>query len=126
VDVFACHQLTPELALKLAEASLVLFFDAALDLAPDHVACLPVEPASWSAASHHLSPGELVDLAGQIGGAAPPVFLITGGAGQTDLAEGLTAAGEQTAARMANAAEVLLRERTSAQFFLRTPVAAGH
>jgi hydrogenase maturation protease len=110
VEILQCRQLTPELAAKLARASTIVFLDAALDRGASGVLCLRVAPVSWGAWSHHLSPGQLVGLIERLAGAAPPSFLITGAIRRMEFGEGLTATGEQTAARMAVMALELLRE----------------
>lgn len=91
-DVRAVHQLAPELALDVSRASLVVLVDAALDGAPGSVAVQPVDasPAAGSAWSHHLGPGELVALARELWGPAPPVFLVSVGAASLEVGEGLS------------------------------------
>lgn len=112
VDFLQCRQLTPEMAAQMERASTIVFLDAALDGEPTRVRCLTVAPVSAGAWSHDLSPGQLVGLIERLAGAAPPAFLITGAIRQARFGEGLTAGGEQTAARMAAAALELLRKQT--------------
>lgn len=99
-DVMECHQLTPELAAKLEAAPLVVFLDAAVDEVPGRVRSRHVHPEDVGAWSHHLSPGQLLALAAQVNGAAPPAFLVTGGVLETALGDSLTPLGEQCAAHM--------------------------
>jgi hydrogenase maturation protease len=91
-DVRAVHQLAPELALDVSRSSLVILVDAALDEAPGSVAVQAVgaSPEAASAWSHHLGPGELVALAGELWGPAPPVFLVSVGAASLEVGEGLS------------------------------------
>jgi len=103
-DVLECHQLVPELAAQVEGASMVIFLDAAVDQEPGAVVLAPVERKEFSPWSHHLSAGQVLNLADS----APPAFLITGGALRTGWREGLTVSGEQTAAAMAKAAIKLL------------------
>jgi hydrogenase maturation protease len=124
VEVLRCRQLTPELSLKLANASIVVFLDAvvsmgvdgALEREPSTVGCAAVPTESSNAWSHHLSPIQLMDLTRQLCGSAAPAFLITGGVRRTDWGEGLTADGKRTAVDMARAALKLLKEHTTRDF----------
>ena len=103
-DIVQCRQLTPELALRIRSASMVIFLDAALDREPGSVSITPVRSRDSSPWSHHLSPGQLLSL----GESAPPAYWITCGASAMGWREGLTAEGEQFAANMAAAALSLL------------------
>jgi hydrogenase maturation protease len=107
-EIVQCHQLTPELAAKLMDASLVVFLDAACDQEPGAVSSAPVRAEGAIAWSHHLSPGQLLTLSQQLGGQAPPAYLVRGGILHMDLGDALTELGEQTAAKMADVAHALL------------------
>jgi hydrogenase maturation protease len=107
-EIIQCHQLTPELAAKLENASVALFLDAAFDQQPGAVSCVPIQTEESSAWSHQLSPGQLLVLAQQLNGQAPPAFLIRGGILRTGLAENLTEIGERAAAQMADVAHAVL------------------
>ncbi len=107
-EIIQCHQLTPELAAKLESASVVVFLDAACDQPPGAVSCTNVNPQHPAAWSHQLSPGQLLALAGQLSGQAPPAFLIRGGILRMDFGENLTETGERTAAQMAERAQEYL------------------
>ncbi len=104
--VIECHQLTPELALEVEDASLVIFLDAALGRDPGAIALRDVLRAESSAWSHQLTPAQLLSLAEN----APPAYAITCGVSSTGWHEGLTAQGVNSAAKMAAAALTLLRE----------------
>lgn len=106
-DVIRCHQLTPELAVEIESASLVIFLDAAADAPAGCVCCSDVAqhaPSSWS---HHLSPRQLLGLVDK----APPAYWITCGVRSMSWREGLTAEGEAGARALADAAANLLAER---------------
>ncbi len=103
-DVIQCQQLLPELAAPVEGASLVIFLDAALDQEPGRISLRSVRSGDAAAWSHHLAPGQLLGLLGQ----TPPAYWITGGISATGWHEGLTAEGEDSAARMAAAALSLL------------------
>jgi hydrogenase maturation protease len=107
-DITECHQLTPELASKLENAPVVVFLDAAVNDVPGRVHFQNIHPQEPGAWSHHLSPGQLVGLAGHVNGAAPPAFLISGGVLETDLGDKLTPLGEKCAAHMAFLARWIL------------------
>jgi hydrogenase maturation protease len=105
--IVQCHQLTPELALEVEGASLVIFLDAALNQSPSDVVCTEVHKAEPSAWCHELSPEQLLGLIEE----APAAYAITCGISNTAWREGLTAQGEHWATRMAAAALRLLHER---------------
>lgn len=112
-DVIQCQQLTPELAPRLGDASLVVFLDAACDQHPGVVSSEPVTAEGNSAWTHHLSPAQLLRLSEQLGSAARPAFLVRGGALRMDPGDHLTSVGEKTAIEMARLAQALLRESSS-------------
>jgi hydrogenase maturation protease len=99
--VIECHQVTPELAAKLAGAPLVVFLDAAVNDVPGRVCSRPVEPDNPGPWSHYLSPGQLLGLAQYINATTPPAVLITGGVFTTEAGDCLSPLGEQCAERMA-------------------------
>ncbi len=103
-EIVQCHQLTPELAANLEDASLVIFLDAACDQEPGAISSQPVHAEGAVVWSHYLTPGQLLSFCEQLGGKAPPAFLIRGGIKYMDLSEGLTELGKQTASQMADLA----------------------
>ena len=111
IDVMQRHQLTPELALAVADSDLIIFLDAAVDQPPGSVGCKPVSPDMAPAWTHHLTPGQLLGLAAQLGEPAPRALLITGGPFAMDFGDRLTAAGEQCARKMAEAALLAISGR---------------
>jgi hydrogenase maturation protease len=92
--VLARHQLTPDLALDVSGASLVVFLDAALGPAPGTFVIEPPVPAAGPAAtwSHHLDPGSLVALAAELYGRAPEAVVVRVGVGSLEAGEGLSPA----------------------------------
>lgn len=102
--VLACHQLTPELALDVGEASLVVFVDADLGLTPGAIAVRPIisgsprsdadARAEPGASSHHVGGGELVALAAELLGHRPEAVHVGVGIADTELGEGLSPAVE--------------------------------
>lgn len=102
------HQLTPELVIRLKDAPLVIFLDAAVDLHPGSIRLKALRPDKVQTWSHHIGPEQLLGLAEQVNGTAPPAFLISGGVEETGLSDHMTVIGEKCAASMANLARRLL------------------
>jgi hydrogenase maturation protease len=77
--VLAHHQLVPELAADVSQASLVVLVDAAAEGDPGSVSVRQIEPrpttpTTWS---HHLAPETLAGLADALCGAVPPIVLVS-------------------------------------------------
>ena len=81
VKVIGRHQLTPELALDVGSAALVVFVDASHGTPAGAIRIERMEPTGRNGMgwSHHLSPSSLVDLASELYGAAPGVVVISVG-----------------------------------------------
>jgi hydrogenase maturation protease len=94
----AVHQLTPELAERIAAADTVIFLDADATLPPGEIAVKAVEPADTTL-DHHATPAGLLRLARMVYGAAPRAWLIGMGGEDFDLREGLSAAAERAIER---------------------------
>lgn len=107
-EIIQRHQLLPELAEDLLEASPVLFMDAAVDLAPGEVCCDRLEAKQLSGASHDFGPSQLLWLAQDLYGCRPTAYLIRGGVCKTDLGDQLSKVGCRCAEAMADAAITLL------------------
>jgi len=78
-DLLWRHQLTPELAVDFAQASLVILVDASADVEPGAVAVRLLEPAvpdDRTLMSHHIDPGSLLALAIELYDRAPPVYVV--------------------------------------------------
>jgi hydrogenase maturation protease len=101
VEVMQCHQLMPELAIQMDGRPLVIFLDAAADLAPGTTSSRDVSGAGESAWSHHLSPEQVLTLARRAGYRVPRAVLITGGIVRMGYGEALSEAGRQSAKQMA-------------------------
>jgi hydrogenase maturation protease len=79
--VIGRHQLTPELALDVSRAALVVFVDASIRPPAGNFTVEPMERtgrhgAGWS---HHLDPPSLLDLTGELYGRVPDALLISVG-----------------------------------------------
>ena len=76
--VLAQHQLAPELAEDVSQASLVVLLDAAEgdpgSVSVRQIEPRPATPATWS---HHLDPETLAGLAQTLYGAVPPIVLVS-------------------------------------------------
>lgn len=103
-EIIVCHQLTPELILRLESAPLVIFLDAAIDQPPGEVRVRPVTAAGHWSRTHDFTPDQLLGLAKLLGKAACPAMLVTGGVFKTDASEKLTTEGERCADEMARRA----------------------
>jgi hydrogenase maturation protease len=86
------HQWTPELAESISQASLVIFVDSSITLAPGKIACHRVNPIYVKPSfSHETNPALLLALAQQLYGAHPAqAFLVTIGAASFEMKEGLS------------------------------------
>jgi hydrogenase maturation protease len=90
--VLRLHQLTPELALDVSAASLVVLVDASHGPPAGTVAVAQVERAgdagtTWS---HHLGPPSLIALAHELYGRAPDVFVVSCGVTSLEIGDTLS------------------------------------
>ena len=98
VEVLAVHQLTPELALDISRASLVILVDAAADVQAGLISVQALGPeddagageGGIGAASHHVGPAELVAVARELYAAAPKVLVMRIGVADMELGEALS------------------------------------
>jgi hydrogenase maturation protease len=92
----AFHQLLPELALDVSQASLVVLVDARVGPAAGAVDVERVKPAATggTAWSHHLSPVTLGGMARELYGRVPPIFTVGVGVASMDAGDRPTAAVE--------------------------------
>jgi len=141
VEVVACHQLTPELALDMSRASLVILVDAEADpgAPPGAITIRPLEPAGpdaavggsgWAggpgragepgASSHHVGPAELLAVCRELYGASPDVIVIGVGTLTMDLGESLSTPVAAALPAVADAvAELVAAHRRSGRSRLR-------
>jgi len=103
-EVLALHQLAPELAEDMSQASLVVFVDASTEGPPGSVAVrrragavpgattAPGASGMPGATSHHVGADELLALARELYGAAPDAFVVSVGVADMEAGEALSPA----------------------------------
>ena len=105
VEVREAYQLLPEMALDLAEATLVVFVDADMRGLPGSIEVHQVDPGTAAredadtrgepgASSHHVGGGELVALAATLSGRTPAAVAVGIGVVDLEMGEGLSPAVE--------------------------------
>jgi hydrogenase maturation protease len=114
--VLALHQLTPELAVDLSAASVVVLVDASAADEPGTISIRQVDGAAGasSASSHHTEPEGLAALARELWGAAPPVYVVSVGAASFDVGDTLSPAVELALPRVVDAVVALIEEERRA------------
>jgi hydrogenase maturation protease len=78
------------LAERLAVVDLAVFVDATVGVSPGNVAVARLGAGGQGGLVHHVEPAQLLALAGQLYGRAPPAFLVTVCVAATELGEGLS------------------------------------
>ena len=109
IEAIPCHQLTPELAERLAAVKRVIFVDAAAGSQPGLIRCeaVPGEPAPLLALSHHLSPAVLLEFTRKMYGASPEAVQVTVTGQNFAYAENLSASVEEALPQLLCAVEKL-------------------
>ena len=89
VEVRACQQLTPELAVQLQEVELAIFIDASIDDAPGVVNCRKVDKDAFMPTqfSHDFTPAKLLAFTEVLYASAPEAYLFSIGAESFALGE---------------------------------------
>jgi hydrogenase maturation protease len=92
VELIVCHQLTPELAETIADASRVVFVDAAIGEKAGAIQVRAVSPVlgACEAFSHHLDPEALMRYAQRLYGSVPEAFVVSVGGESFDYSEALS------------------------------------
>jgi hydrogenase maturation protease len=87
------HQLTPELAADVAEASVVVLIDVNVVDEAGVVSVRRVDETagSGSGTSHHADPADVIALARALWDASPAVFIVSVGAESLEVGEDLSA-----------------------------------
>jgi len=78
-DIQTVHQLTPEIAQRMAAANLVIMIDASYEGEPGELCIRSVSPSAQPGAvgTHYTTPEELAALTAGIYGRCPPVVVVT-------------------------------------------------
>lgn len=114
VEVYAYHQLTPELAELLHGVALAIFLDVEIGVPPGVVRSLPVTPAtSAEAFSHRLNPAALLTLTRQLYGQAPAAYAVSVGAADLSYGTALSDTVEAALPEALEAVMALLRAQSS-------------
>lgn len=95
VSILTEHQVLPEMAAAISEASSVFFVDAGVTLPPGvwrEDSLSPETDGSLSSLTHHLTPGQLLTMSSLLYGSLPAAWMITIGAEDFALGEGLSSA----------------------------------
>lgn len=92
VEALACHQLTPELALRIAEADRLILIDACAFGEPGTITEQTLAPQQADATSltHHVDAAGLLAMSQILYGRAPAATLFTVSGGSFDYGETLT------------------------------------
>jgi hydrogenase maturation protease len=94
------HQLTPELAERVAAVRTVIFLDAHAELPPGEVAVRALTAtAAHTPLEHHAGPAGLLRLACTVYGAAPRAWMVGMGGATFELGEGLSPDAERAVER---------------------------
>jgi hydrogenase maturation protease len=114
-QVLRSHQLVPELAEDVSQASLVVLVDATMQGEPGSLSVRRIEPrpAAPTTWSHHLDPEALADLAGALYGAVPPMVLVSVAAGSLVEDEGLSVPLQQALPEVVEAVAEVVTGRPS-------------
>ncbi len=112
VEVLQRHQLTPELALDISAANLVVLIDATSRLGPGEIGVDRVAPDvdDGLRGSHHLTPATLVALSDELYGRAAEVFLVRCGVRSLEIGEHLTPVVEAALPKVVDAVAVLVAD----------------
>ena len=121
--VLARHQLTPELAMDIATASLLILVDADSAAEPGVVSVRGIDPGARRSgvpttgasggSTHHVAGGELLALAEELTGYRPPAFSVGIGVADLEIGEGLSAAVEAALADVVDVVvDIVVRHRS--------------
>lgn len=121
VEVFASHQLNPEMAEVVAEAGAVIFIDATAEkLAAGKISCVSVHPADHASAfSHQLDPSTLLASAIDLYGSCPSAALIGVGIHSCDLGHELSREVKAALPRVVSEVkQMIARHKTGKKFVI--------
>ena len=115
-EILALHQLTPEVAADMRDASLVVLVDARAGDEPGAITVRRVDASCepTSAPSHHVEPAALAGLARELWGATPEVCAVTVGAASFDGGEHLSPAVERALPGVVDAVAAIVADHRHA------------
>jgi hydrogenase maturation protease len=113
--VMARHQLTPELALDVSRAAGVIFIDASHGPPAGTLTIGQLDPdgGGGTLSSHHVSPTSLVQLALELFGRAPAVWLVSVGVESMEPGDRLSPVVEAAIPRLVDAVVALAAEASA-------------
>jgi hydrogenase maturation protease len=111
LEVVICHQLTPELAERVAAAQRVIFVDASVALPPGAVqsAKIRAEGRQCATFSHHVTPALLLSYSQILFGKCPEAFQVSIGGKSFEYSDGFSTAVQSGYAELIHAIEYLSR-----------------
>ena len=117
VRVIGRHQLTPELALDVSQATLVVFVDARRRLPAGTFTIEPMERAGKQGAgwSHHVDPSGLLDLTGELYGRVPDAWLVSVGVESVVLGDRMTPLVEASLPELVGAVAELIADHAASR-----------
>ncbi len=114
VSVIGRHQLTPELALDVSRADLVVFVDASRRRSAGTFTVEPMERTGHRAGwSHHLDPSSLLDLTEELYGRVPDAFVVSVGVESVLLGDRMTPMVQASLPRLVDAVAELIADRAA-------------
>jgi hydrogenase maturation protease len=125
VTIVRLHQLTPELALDVSEARLVVLIDASGALPAGEIAVAEVPPAAGARTtwSHHLEPPTLLALAAELYGRTAPTFTVSVGIASLEAGDQLSTDVEAAVPRVVDAVAELIAARAAGHAMSSVPEA---
>lgn len=102
ITLLDLHQLQPELAEELQEASLIIVVDATVEALPEGREWLQIRPKNEGLPqlTHHCTPAYLLALLDSLYGAAPAMWQVSVEGDDFDFGEGLSTSAEARATRV--------------------------
>ncbi|PSH04736.1 MAG: hydrogenase maturation protease [Acidobacteria bacterium] len=112
-EFIACHQLSPELAERVAICDLAVFVDATCQGEPGTVRVeqlVPVAVVGSAIFTHYVNPSTVLELAKTLYGRAPQAMLVTGAGAKFHNSEGLSEKGREALDEICRIVPQLVRD----------------
>ena len=108
--VLTLHQLTPEVAVVVSQATGVIFVDASQGTIPGRVSTRDLEPAAAEGSlTHHVRPETILALAQRLYGNCPRAALVTVSGASFAVSEGLSPAVQHAVPEAVRAVQQTIR-----------------